>query len=194
MEKKSFSITTQQYEDVMSFSMLNQIVDVEGFVRKCFTTGFLIEKYGLLGEEDKVVEVIKEVEKPVEVIKYVDKIIKEVIEVETPVEVIKEVEKVVERVVEIPIEKIVYVTDDEKNNELLDKIVTLETEINGLKETKPSPTTDKEKLLSQTIQTLRQEIFDKNKQIKELEEKINELRNENKEAIYLRGSNLSNRL
>ena len=184
MEKKSFSITKQQYEDVMSFSMLNQIVDVEGFVRKCFTKGFLIEKYGLLGEEDKVVEVIKEVEKPVEVIKYVDKIIKEVIEVE----------KVVERVVEIPIEKIVYVTDDEKNNELLDKIVALETEINGLKETKPSPTTDKERLLSQTIQTLRQEIFDKNKQIKELEEKINELRNENKEAIYLRGSNLSNRL
>jgi hypothetical protein len=77
-------------------------------VKKSFTTGFHIEKYGLLnnGEgEEKIVE------KEVEVIKYVDvpvEVIKEVVKVEY-VEVEKPVEKIVEKEVvrEIPVEKIV---------------------------------------------------------------------------------------
>ena len=190
MEKKNYSITKQQYDDLIVFTELNQISDIEVFFQKCFNRGFLIEKYGLLGEEENIVEVIKEVEKPIEVIKYVDKIVKEIVYVETPVEVIKEVEKIVE----IPFEKEVYVTDEEANGELIKKISELEAQIQTLNETKPTIGSDKERLLSQTIQTLRQEIFEKNKQIKELEDKIVTLKNENKQAIYLRGSNLNDML
>jgi hypothetical protein len=107
-------------------------------VKKSFTTGFNIERYGLLNpaktggidEKQVEIEVIREkrVEIPVEIIKEVIKI--EYVEVEIPVEVIKEVivEKIVEvikevpvdKVVikevikEIPVEKIVYITDQEE--------------------------------------------------------------------------------
>jgi hypothetical protein len=94
-------------------------------VKDSFTTGFNIERYGLLntgGIREKQVEkeviVEKRVEIPVEVIKEVVRI--EYVEVEKPIEVIKEVtvdrivEKVVEVIKEVPVEKIVYVTDQEE--------------------------------------------------------------------------------
>jgi hypothetical protein len=96
-------------------------------VKDSFTTGFNIERYGLLntgGIREKQVEkeviVEKRVEIPVEVIKEVVRI--EYVEVEKPIEVIKEVtvdrivEKVVEVIKEVPVEKIVYVTDQEEIN------------------------------------------------------------------------------
>jgi hypothetical protein len=96
-------------------------------VKDSFTTGFNIERYGLLntgGIREKQVEkeviVEKRVEIPVEVIKEVVRI--EYVEVEKPIEVIKEVtvdrivEKVVEVIKEVPVEKIVYVTDQEEMN------------------------------------------------------------------------------
>jgi hypothetical protein len=108
-------------------------------VKKSFTTGFNIERYGLLNSntpQEKIVE--KEVEKIVEVIKEVPvekivEVVKEVV-VEKPVEVIKEipVERVVEVIKEIPVEKIVtkveYISDDSKTNELFGKIEQLEFE------------------------------------------------------------------
>jgi hypothetical protein len=112
-------------------------------VKKSFTTGFNIERYGLLNSntpQEKIVE--KEVEKIVEVIKEVPvekivEVVKEVV-VEKPVEVIKEipVERVVEVIKEIPVEKIVtkveYISDDSKTNELFGKIEQLEFEKEGL--------------------------------------------------------------
>jgi hypothetical protein len=35
---------------VSEYCKLNSIEDVDGFVKKCFDTGFNIEKYGLLGK------------------------------------------------------------------------------------------------------------------------------------------------
>jgi hypothetical protein len=102
---------------VSTFCELNKIEDIDEFIKKCFKTGFNIEKYGLLGktlnddEKDlktgvveekhiiKEVIVEKRVEVPVEVIKEVEKVVEVVKEV--PVEVIKEVEKIVE----VPVEK-----------------------------------------------------------------------------------------
>ncbi len=106
---------------VSAYCKLNSIEDIDGFIKKCFESGFNIEKYGLLGktlnggekdlktsdveEKQLVKEVIveKRVEIPVEVIKEVEKIVEVVKEIvvekevikEVPVEVIKEVEKII---------------------------------------------------------------------------------------------------
>ena len=132
-------------DQIKSYCTLNNIEDVDKFISNCFTQGFNIEKYGLLGKtlnegekhlktdvvEEKWVEkeviVEKRVEVPVEVIKEVEKIVEKIVEV--PVEVIRE--KIIEK--EIPVEKIVtkieYICDKEGENELLLKIQQLETEM-----------------------------------------------------------------
>jgi hypothetical protein len=129
------NLSTTEHKDLLSYCNLNDLL-VSSVVKDSFTTGFNIERYGLLsgGGNEKVVEkeVIREkrVEIPVEVIKEVVKI--EYVEVEKPVdrvvekivevpvekiiEVIKYVDRVVEKIVEVPVEKIVYVTDQEEMN------------------------------------------------------------------------------
>ena len=111
---------------VSEYCKLNSIEDVDGFVKKCFDTGFNIEKYGLLGktlnEDEKHLKTGIVGEKQVEI-----EVIRE-IRVEIPVEVIKEV----------PVEKIVtkieYVRDENNENELFRKIEQLEQNIFHLNE------------------------------------------------------------
>jgi hypothetical protein len=140
------NLTNGEHKDLVSYCNLNDVL-ISEVVKKSFTTGFNIERYGLLNSntpQEKIVE--KEVEKIVEVIKEVPvekivEVVKEVV-VEKPVEVIKEipvervVEKVVEVIKEIPVEKIVtkveYISDDSKTNELFGKIEQLEFEKEGL--------------------------------------------------------------
>jgi predicted RNase H-like nuclease (RuvC/YqgF family) len=96
METK-FNLSNTEHKELVSYCNLNDLL-VSEVVKKSFTTGFSIEKYGLLSEGAKVVE--KEVEKIVE--KRVEipvEVIKEVVKIEY-VEVIKEVEKIVEVIVE----------------------------------------------------------------------------------------------
>jgi hypothetical protein len=116
-------LSNSEHRDLTDFCNLNDLL-ISEVVKKSFTTGFHIEKYGLLnpgvdGEKQVEKEVIveKRVEIPVEVVKYVDvpiEIIKEVEVIkevekqvikEVPVEIIKE--KIVEVVKEIPVEKVV---------------------------------------------------------------------------------------
>ena len=131
----TLELDSNQYKDLTRYCELNKFIPEE-IAKKSYLEGFMIEKYGLLGntggvqEKQVEIEVIREkrVEIPVEVIKEVVRI--EYVEVEKPVEVIKEVivEKIVEvikevpvdKVVikevikEIPVEKIVYITDQEE--------------------------------------------------------------------------------
>jgi preprotein translocase subunit SecD len=206
-------------------------------VKKSFTTGFNIERYGLLNSnssQEKIVE--KEVEKIVEVIKEVP--------VEKIVEVIKEVvvEKPVEKIVikEVPVEKIVtkveYISDDSKTNELFGKIEQLEFEKQEMANNFQSEMSKKQEELDKlrysldellakppvekivevvvekeimddslkpkldalqtTLSKVRQETLDKDEKIKELERTIQELKKtqENRQAVYFRGSNLNNKL
>lgn len=136
------NLTNSEHKDLVSYCNLNDVL-ISEVVKKSFTTGFNIERYGLLNSnspQEKIVE--KEVEKIVEVIKEVPvekivEVIKEVV-VEKPVEVIKEipvdrvVEKIVEVIKEVPVEKVVtkveYISDDSKTNELFGKIEQLEIE------------------------------------------------------------------
>jgi len=193
MEPKYSKIFSKSAE---SYCKLNNIEDVDGFIKKCFDTGFNIEKYGLLGKP------LNEGEKH---------LIKEIIvekRVEIPVEVIKEVEKIVEVIKEVPvdrvIEKEIYITDNNQVNELGEKITKLEEEMSKkdkeLDELRHSldVNLDKtnEKMLEDTLQKLRKELKDKTERIRELE-KINQDLQSPKDklkAIFMRGSNLNDTL
>ena len=236
------NLTNGEHKDLVSYCNLNDVL-ISEVVKKSFTTGFNIERYGLLNSnssQEKIVE--KEVEKIVEVIKEVPvekivEVVKEVV-VEKPVEVIKEipVERVVEVIKEIPVEKIVtkveYISDDSKTNELFGKIEQLEFEKeelilnsqekdkeldelrHSLDEFLSKPPVEKivevvvereipdnslkPKLdaLQTTLSKVRQETLEKDEKIKELENTIQELKKtqENRQAVYLKGSNLNNKL
>jgi hypothetical protein len=232
------NLTNSEHKDLVSYCNLNDVL-ISEVVKKSFTTGFNIERYGLLNSntpQEKIVE--KEVEKIVEVIK-------EVV-VEKPVEVIKEipvervVEKVVEVIKEIPVEKIVtkveYICDDSKTNELFGKIEQLEFEKQEMANNFQSEMSKKQEELDKlrysldellakppvekivevvvekeimddslkpkldalqtTLSKVRQETLDKDEKIKELERTIQELKKtqENRQAVYFRGSNLNNKL
>ena len=179
---------------VDSFCKLNNIDDVDSFIKNIFQEGFNIKKYGLLGktlnEGEKDLKTGGIEEKLVEI-----EVIRE-IRVEVPVEVIKEVEKVVT--------KIEYISDKSGENELLLKIQQLENEMSkkdlDLDELRQKldikEDNDKIKLLQETLQNLRGELQQKNQQITELEKINRELNSGNSKvsAILLRGSNLNNRL
>ena len=174
---------------VDSFCKLNNIDDVDSFIKKVFQEGFNIKKYGLLGktlnegekdlktggiEEKRVeIEVIREirVEIPVEVIKEVEKIVEVVKEVTVEKEVIKEVP--VDRVVE----KIIYTTDDIQINELGGKIAELEeekqifsTKIANLEEERQIFSTKTE----ETENIFQNEISKKDKELDELRQKLDD--------------------
>ena len=113
----------------------------------------------------RVVEVIKEV--PVDRVVIQEKIVETIKEV--PIEVIKEVIK------EVPVEVV--------------KEIIIEKESDG--NWKP-----KLEALQNTVQKLKQDNIEKDRQLKEYEKTIEDIQRlqENKQAVYLNGSNLSNKL
>jgi hypothetical protein len=247
MEVK-LNLSNTEHKDLLSYCNLNDLL-ISEVVKKSFTTGFNIERYGLLGGKESTVEVIKEIEiikeVPVEVIKEVE-VIREI-----PVEIIKEVtlppteikvieyvdreiireiireipvEKIVEKIVNIydnsEVDKLVEKTEQlrkeneifsikisekenifqSEKNELISKIKELESKepqvVEIIKEVPVKIEDPKMKLLEETLHTLRSEILNKDKRIKELENKFTEIQNNrvNLGATFLRGSNLDDTL
>ena len=145
------NLSNSEHKELLAYCNLNDLL-ISQVVKDSFTTGFNIERYGLLNanipnktiEKEKIVE--KRVEVPVEVIKEVVKIeyvevpVEKVVTKEIPVEKIVEVTKEVpvERVVvqevikevpvEVVVEKTIKVSDDTQINELLLKIQQLENQ------------------------------------------------------------------
>lgn len=212
MEKnKSLTINLSYSEgiDLNSFITLNKIEDENKFNKKCWKQGFDIEKYGLLVPTDNVKEKIVEVEKIIEV--PVDR----VVEIEVVKEIIKEV------VVDKIIEKEIFITDDQKVNELILKLEIAENEIqkfsNKITELSSIQSIEKivevpveivvekvievnnteenqkkQQMLQETIQKLRQELQIKTKEIQDLNEKLNNRHFTSEvKGIYLDGSNLN---
>jgi len=247
----TLELDSNQYKDLTRYCELNKFIPEE-IDKKSYLEGFMIEKYGLLGntggvqEKQVEVEVIREkrVEIPVEVIKEVVKV--EYVEVP--------VEKIVEVIKEVPVEKIVTIYDNSSENELLLKIQQLEQEFstitteNGIikqefstittenenifhdkmskkdeeldelrrtldehlakppvekivevvveKETTDNSSKSKLDALQNTLAKVRQETLEKDKKIKELEQTIQEIQKfqDNKQAVYLKGSNLDDKL
>ena len=194
-----YNIDINNTKEIYDFCLLNKILDIDGFINKCFKNGFHIEKYGFIGEDsgktlndgEKDLKTGGIQEKRVEI-----EVIRE-IRVEVPVEVIKEVEKIVEVIKEVPVEKIIQVSDDTQINELLLKIQQLENRppeiVEVIKEVITQSNNDKSLMLQDTLNKLRKELTEKNSKITELEGTIKKLEqiNINQGAAYMKGSNLT---
>jgi uncharacterized membrane-anchored protein YjiN (DUF445 family) len=209
--EKTISLSTKEYKDLKSYCDLNGLVEDE-VLKSSYLQGFRIEKYGLLSSGGTVTEkeVIKYVDRPVEIIKEVE-VIKEI-----PVEVIKEIQlpptevKVVEYVdrevikevpVEKIVEKIVNIYDNSQIDILLNKIKELESrepQVIEKEVTKEVIVQDNSRteMLTQTLQKLKQDLGEKNKKIEELQQIISNFENykQNAGAAFLRGSNLNDTL
>jgi len=204
-DSKIFNKTIMQ--SVSSFCDANNIEDKDNFIYLCFKQGFDIKKFGLLGET------LNEGEKDLKTGEI------EEIRVEVPVEVIREVEKIVTKIEYICdksgenelLLKIKQLEEEmSKKDEKLDELrrnldITLdEPTVEIIKEVekivevikeveKPN---DRVEMLQETLISLRKELQTKNERIKELEKINRDLENlsSNKGAVYLRGSNLNNRI
>ena len=216
MEVK-LNLSTTEHKDLLSYCNLNDLL-ISSVVKDSFTVGFNIERYGLLNtgqeviEKEVIKEIIKYVEIPVVEEKEVIKI--EYIDVEKPVEVIKEVivEKIVEVIKEVSVPNLDNIWDETKVNELLLKIQQLENqepiikevivekevikEVVVEKETTDNSLKPKLDALQNTVQKLKQDNIDKDKKIKEYEKTIEDIQkfNDDKRAMFLKGSNLDDKL
>jgi predicted RNase H-like nuclease (RuvC/YqgF family) len=200
MEQKYSEIFDKKImQAVSAYCKLNSIEDVDEFIKKCFESGFNIEKYGLLGktlnegEKQLIKEIIveKRVEVPVEVIKEVEKIVEVVKEIvvekeiikEVPVEVVKEIEKVITITNNKELEeKIFHLNEQIKEESKIFSTKTQEMENNFQKEMSKK---DEEIIkLRQTldisvddnkVKMLQQTIQNLNTEIRELKKKNEEL-------------------
>jgi predicted RNase H-like nuclease (RuvC/YqgF family) len=204
MEQKNSKIFSKEtIQSVTAFCESQEIKDINNFMYLCFKQGFDIKKYGFLGEteQEKVIEV------PIEIIKEVEKIVEVPVEkVVTKIEYIRDQNnenELVEKITKLENE---MSKKDEELDELrrnldiiLDKppveiIKEVEKIVEVIKEVeKPN---DRMEMLQETLLTLRKELQTKNERIKELEKINRDLENisSNKGAVFLRGSNLNNRL
>jgi hypothetical protein len=187
------NLSNTEHKELVSYCNLNDLL-VSEVVKKSFTTGFSIERYGLLSDGAEVVEKVVEkiVEKRVEIPVEVEK---EVIKIEY-VEVIKEVIREVEKIVEVPVEvikeveKIVY-----NEGEVVEVIREVPVEVIREVVVEKEPDNTKLKALEQTLHKLKTENIEKDKKIKELEQTINNIQfNQKNSATFLRGSNLNDKL
>lgn len=200
---KTISLSSKEYKDLKSYCDLNHL-DEDKVLKSSYLQGFRIEKYGLLSSGGTITEkeVIKYIDRPVEIIKEVE-VIKEIPTPPTEIKVIEYVDR--EVIKEVPIEKvvekIVKVSDNTEIELLLGKIRELESkepqviEKEVIKEVIIQDN-NKMEMLSTTLQKLKQDLTEKNKKIEELEQIITNFENykQNSGAAFLRGSNLSDTL
>jgi len=191
MEVK-LKLTNEEHKELVAYCNLNDLL-ISSVVKDSFTTGFNIERYGLLNTggqvQEKIVEkeVIKYVEVPVVQEKEVVKI--EYVEVEKPVEVIKEipVEKIViqEVVKEVPVEKIVEVEkiiyDNSKTDEEVKLFSTKVTEMENIFQNEKNELLLKIKQLEERnpeiVEVIKEVVVEKETNDEGLKPKIDALQN-----------------
>jgi chromosome segregation ATPase len=158
----------------------------------CFKQGFDIKKYGFLGGEvsgevsgEVTVEVIKEVEKIVYKTddSQINELLLKIQQLETEMSKKDEELDQLRRNLDVILDKPPVEIIKE-----VEKIVEVIKEVE-----KPN---DRMEMLQETLLTLRKELQTKNERIKELEKINRDLENisSNKGAVFLRGSNLNNRI
>ena len=205
-------LTASQLSSVNEYCKLNNIEDVDKFISKCYTEGFNINKYGLLGDDSGKTGIVGEKQVEIEVIRE--------IRVEVPVEVIKEVYITDDNELE-RLKKLVeiYGIDQFKTNEEIIELIKknkslekqlMEVPILNIDEIRDEPepiivevikevivevekSNDRALLLQETLQKLRKELSLKNTRIEDLE-KINkqlESVKVSQGAVFMKGSNLN---
>jgi hypothetical protein len=188
---------------------------MDAFILRCFQQGYNIEKYGLFGktggEQEKWVEkeVIREkrVEIPVEVIKEVEKIVEKEVyitdntqtnELLLKIDQLEEEKRKFSDKIEEMVEeqKIISTKTQEMEIFFQNRIKELESrEPEKIEVIKEVVNDEKQKLLQQTLQTLRGQLNLKDEEIKKLKEDIEYLKGEvDKPATFLRNSNLRDNL
>ena len=184
----------EMMQTVSAFCESQEIKDVDNFMYLCFKQGFDIRKYGLLGktlnEGEKDLKTGGIEEKLVEI-----EVIRE-IRVEVPVEVIKEVEKVVTKIEYINDksgENELLLKIQQLESEMSKKDLDLDELRRKLDD---PVTNNNINMLQNTLQKLRGELSDKNQKIKELEQINKGLLDgqQTSGAYLLRGSNLNKRV
>ena len=158
---------------------------------------------------EKIVEVVKEVPSPpqeIEVIKYVDREVVKEVKVEVPVEkivyiydkkeeeVVTNLDNICDKPEPVIIEKIVEVPVEVIKEIIVEKEVIKEVIVEG--ESPDSKLKPKLDALQQTVQKLKLDNIEKDKLIQEYEKTIQDIQkfNEGTKAMYLKGSNLDNKL
>jgi len=193
---QTYKIELNNSKEIYDYCLLNQIIDINGFIQKCFKKGFDIEKYGLLSTNEstepeiqvieRIVEVVKEVQLPPivkEVIKYIDR------------EVVKEVP------VETIVEKIVKIYDNSESKEQEKRIKFLESELERYSSIPEEPIKtvqnnqdEKLKLLQGTLLNLKKQLSLKDEEIKQKEEIIKQLESLKvgpNGAVFLKSSDIT---
>lgn len=181
-------------------------------------SGNTIEKE-VIKEIIKYVEVPVVEEKEIVKIEYVE-VIKEILNPPTEIEVVKYIDREVikEIKVEVPVEKIVYIYDkkeeevvtnldnicDKPEPIIIEKIVEVIKEVIVEKEVikeviiegNDSKLKPKLEALQNTVQKLKLDNIEKDRTIKEYEKTIQDIQkfNEGTKAMYLKGSNLDNKI
>ena len=199
-------LTHTQLKSVQEYCKLNNIEDVNKFIIKCYTEGFNINKYGMIGDNaESNVSNNKELERLRKLVKIYEmdqhNSIQDMIEInnkvkslekqleESPVEVVKYVETPVEIIKEI---EVVQYVDREVIKEVPVEIIK-EKIVNVVQEVPVDKSNDKVLLLQETLQKLRKELTEKNSRITELEEINKQLESikVSQGAVYLKGSNIN---
>jgi len=128
MEVK-LNLSNSEHKDLVSFCNLNDLL-VSQVVKDSFTTGFNIERYGLLNvnQEVKEKEVIKEVIKYVEIPVVEEKEVIKIEYVEVPIEKVVTKEVIVEKIVEV-IKEIPSTPTEIKVIEYVDREVIKEVKV-----------------------------------------------------------------
>jgi len=218
---QTHKVEVKNFKEIYDYCYLNEIVDVNSFIDKCLKQGFDIQKYGMLGSEpkvetevkvvEKIVEVIKEVQLPpkeIEVIKYVDReVIKEI-----PVEkIVTKIEYIYDKTPSELEEKNFHLEQelDDERQKFSTKTIEMENifqnemskkdkELDTFRQTLDKQNNDnKTKMLENTLLNLRKELQLKQTKINELEDTIKNLQEQlskNVNAIYLKGSNLKEKI
>jgi len=156
-------------EDVKSFCKLNEIESTDNFLFSCFKKGYYIEKYGLLTDGEPVF-----IEKIVEKVVVDDSFWQEerkqyLLKIEEQAKIFQENKQL-----------------EEERQKFSTKIQEMEKNFQDLEK--------KNTMLSETLQSLRGQLVDKDKKISDLESVVMAPSPEFLKARYLVGSNLSQTL
>ena len=184
--------------DIIRYCEANSIPDIDDFVSQCLKSGFYIEKYGVLSHDvaSQPKEIIREVEKIVEV--PVDRIIEKIVEVPVDriVEKIVEVDRIVEITKEVPIYKEVVkevqtggVRVEIKEVEIIKEVPVIQ-EVFVIKEVQMENTECENELsdLKMKVNSMNEELMNKNKIIEDYRRLFSDMTNQT--ARYHKSSNI----
>ena len=190
--------------DIIRYCEANSIPDIDDFVSQCLKSGFYIEKYGVLNHDIESVsqpkEIIREVEKIVEVDRIVEKIVEvpvdRIVEKFVEVDRIVEVDRVVEIIKEIPVYKELVkevqtggVRVEIKEIEVIKEVPVIQ-EVFVIKEVQMENTECENELsdFKMKVNSMTEELINKNRIIEDYRRLFSDMTNQS--ARYHKSSNI----